>query len=291
MKFLVLGANGMAGHIIAIYLKEQGHCVKAFVRKPFPYMEEIRGEIADLSYLKAVIEGEKFDAVVNCVGVLNQDAEKNKHQAVFLNSYLPHYLSHLTAKTTTRIIHLSTDCVFSGMTGNYDESAFRDGRTFYARSKALGELENEKDLTFRTSIVGPDMRKEGSGLFNWFMKQDDSIKGFTKAVWTGITTLTLAQAIEKATQDHLFGLYNLVNNEPISKLELLELFNTFFRDGSVGIQPCEEIKHNKSLVDTRGNFDFQVPTYKTMVKEMKAWVYSHKALYSHYFPGERLLGE
>lgn len=291
MKFLVLGATGMAGHIISIYLKEQGHCVKAFVRKPFPYTEELRGEITDLSYLKEVIEGERFDAVINCAGVLNQDAEKDKHQAVFLNSYFPHYLSHLTAKSKTRIIHLSTDCVFSGMTGNYDESAFRDGRTFYARSKALGELENEKDLTFRTSIVGPDLRKEGSGLFNWFMKQQDPIEGFTKAIWTGVTTLTLAQAIEKAAKEHLFGLYNLVNNESISKLELLEFFNTFFRDGGVAIQPCEEIEHNKSLVNTREDFDFQVPTYQSMIMEMKGWVCSHRDLYPHYFLGERLQGE
>ena len=92
---------------------------------------------------------------------------------------------------------MSTDCVFSGKTGWYSETSSRDGETFYDRSKALGELENNKDLTFRNSIIGPDLNKNGIGLFNWFMKQEGQIYGFTKAIWTGVTTLTLAKAMER----------------------------------------------------------------------------------------------
>ena len=101
---------------------------------------------------------------------------------------------------------MSTDCVFSGKTGGYDESSLRDGETFYDRSKALGELENQKDLTFRNSIIGPDLNEEGIGLFNWFMKQTGEINGYTKAMWTGVTTLTLAKAMESAVQQGLTGL-------------------------------------------------------------------------------------
>src|SRR5699024_5151046 len=137
----------------------------------------------------------EYDAIINAVGILNKDAEENKSHAVLLNSYLPHYISNLTKDMNTKVIHMSTDCVFSGKVGSYKEDSLRDGQTFYDRSKALGELENDKDLTFRNSIIGPDMNKNGIGLFNWFMKQNGYIKGFNKAIWTGVTTLTLAKAM------------------------------------------------------------------------------------------------
>jgi len=283
MKFLILGATGMAGHTITIYLKEQGHSVRVFTRKPFPYAEEIRGDVTDFETLRGTIQEDNYDAVINCVGILNQDAERNKYLAVLLNSALPHFLNKITSETTTRIIHMSTDCVFSGKKGNYTEDAFRDGETFYDRTKALGELENNKDLTFRNSIVGPDMKPEGIGLFNWFMKQNSPIKGYTRAMWTGVTTLTLAKAMEKAAEDGLTGLYNLVNNSSISKFDLLRLFNAYFKNNKIPIEPDEHLVVDKSLVNSRTDFSFQVPSYEQMIQEMKTWVDSHRELYPHYF--------
>lgn len=283
MKFLILGATGMAGHTIAIFLKEQGHKVSALTRKPFPYVDEIRGEVTDFMNVKKVIENDEYDAVINCVGLLIQEAEIDKHMAVLLNSYLPHYLSFITQKMKTLAIHISTDCVFSGKEGSYTETSFRDGVTFYDRSKALGELESEKDLTFRTSLVGPDMKPEGIGLFNWFMKQNLPIKGYQNAIWTGVTTLTIAKAMEKATKDGIHGLYNLVNNSPISKFDLLNIFNKHFRGNGIVIAPDYGIKVDKSLINTRSDFDFTVPSYEDMIREMEEWIISHKTLYPHYF--------
>jgi dTDP-4-dehydrorhamnose reductase len=221
--------------------------------------------------------------VINCIGILNKNAEINKHEAVFLNSYLPHYLSYITKNIETKVIQMSTDCVFSGKSGNYVENSFRDGETFYDRTKALGELESNKDLTFRNSIVGPDMNKDGIGLFNWFMKQTGKIKGYAKAIWTGITTLTLAKAMEKATKDNLVGLYNLVNNESITKYELLKLFNKYFKNDQLTINKSDDVVLNKSLINNRNDFDFIVPSYEDMIKDMKEWVINHKELYPHYF--------
>jgi dTDP-4-dehydrorhamnose reductase len=283
MKFLVLGATGMAGHTIAIYLKEQGHDVTAFSRRPFPFCQNIIGDITDFKLVEDIVRKGEYDAVINCIGILNQNAENNKHQAVLLNSYLPHYLSFITKNSKTKIIQMSTDCVFSGKTGNYIERSLRDGETFYDRSKALGELENDKDLTFRNSIIGPDMNKDGIGLFNWFMKQNGVINGYTKAIWTGVTTLTLAKAMEKATKDNLVGIYNLVNNETISKYELLNLFNKYFKNNKLIINESDHVIVNKSLVNTRSDFDFIVPSYEDMIKEMRDWIMSHKELYPHYF--------
>lgn len=283
MNFLILGATGMAGHTIAIYLKEQGHEVTALSRKPFLYCRNIIGDVTDLKFLADVINENDYDVVINCIGILNQDAEMNKYNAVLLNSYLPHYLSHITQNSRTRIIHMSTDCVFSGKTGNYNESSVRDGETFYDRSKALGELENEKDLTFRNSIIGPDMNEKGIGLFNWFMKQDGGIGGYTKAIWTGVTTLTLAKAMERAAVINLGGLYNLVNNDSITKYEMLRLFNQYCKENKLIINKNDTVALNKSLINNRKDFDFKVPSYEEMICEMKEWIDNHRELYPHYF--------
>lgn len=283
MKFLILGATGMAGHTISIYLKEQGHDVTAFTRKSFPLCKNIIGDIRNLDLLSEIIKDGNYDAIINCIGVLNQSAESNKHEAVFLNSYLPHCLSNFCKDYKTKVIQMSTDCVFSGKTGNYNEDSFRDGETFYDRSKALGEIENDKDLTFRNSIIGPDINKDGIGLVNWFMKQTGQINGYSKAIWTGVTTLTLAKAMEKAVEEDLVGLYNLVNNDAISKYDMLVLFNKYLKNERLVINKDDRFSINKSLVNNRKDFNFVVPPYEDMIKEMKEWVENHRELYPHYF--------
>ncbi len=283
MKILVLGATGMAGHMISLYFKECGHHVVSFSTTPFLHCENIVGNAFDTELLKKVISEGKFDGIINCIGILNKNAEDNKALAVYLNSYLPHQLVDLTKETKTKVLHMSTDCVFSGRTGNYTEESFRDGETFYDRSKALGEISDSKNLTFRNSIVGPDINEHGIGLFNWFMKQGCTINGYTGAMWTGVTTLTLAKAMEKALQENLSGLYNLVNNTSISKFDLLGLFNKFFRDNELIILPSDKLQVNKQLVRTREDFSFIVPSYEQMVSEMYDWVIAHKELYPHYY--------
>ncbi|WP_333673701.1 SDR family oxidoreductase [Streptococcus parasuis] len=283
MKLLILGGTGMAGHTISIYFKEAGHDVTAFSRSKVDYCKNVNGDITDFENLKKLINEGQYDAIINAIGILNQDAEDYKSNAVLLNSYLPHFLSDTTKEMKTRVIHMSTDCVFSGKTGGYSETSFRDGETFYDRSKALGELENNKDLTFRNSIIGPDMSERGIGLFNWFMKQEGQINGFTKAIWTGVTTLTLAKAMEQALKENLTGLYNLVNNETISKYELLKLFNKYMKYEQIEILPSDNLSLDKSLINNRTDFSFKVPGYEAMVAEMKEWIDNHKDLYPHYF--------
>lgn len=283
MKILVLGATGMVGHVIAIYLNEQGHEVTALSRRYFPYTKNIIGEVTNLSFLEKTIKKGDFDVIINCIGVLNQNAEENKHQAVFLNSFLPHFLSDLTKDLKIKVIHISTDYVFSGKGGNYNENSFKDGEAFYDRTKSLGELDNSKDLTFRNSIIGPDINEGGRGLFNWFMNQHGEINGYTKVMWTGVTTITLAKAIERALEENLIGLYNLVNNKSISKLDLLMLINDYMKDNSVKIIGSDIVVSDRSLINSRDDFSFVVPSYKEMIIEMKRWIIDHKEIYTHYF--------
>lgn len=282
MKILVLGARGMAGHTIAIYLKEQGHEVHAFARKPFPYCETILGDAFDTPSLKKIVTTGRYDAIINCIGMLNQFANLAPEKSIFINSYLPHQIVAWLKDLPTRFIQMSTDCVFAGNTGPYDEESYPDGRSYYDRTKAMGEVNDDKNLTFRNSIIGPDINVEGIGLFNWFMQQNSSVDGYTKAIWTGVTTLTLAKAMERALIVQLTGLYNLVNNKSINKFDLICLFNKYFRNNELTINRSDKLILDKTLVCKRTDFDFVVPSYEQMIIEMKEWIDNHHELYKIY---------
>ncbi len=115
------------------------------------------------------------------------------------------------------------------------------------------------------------------------MKQEGQVNGFTKAIWTGVTTLTLAKAMERALEENLTGLYNLVNNEKISKFDLLKLFNKHMKDDALTILPSDKVSVDKSLINNRNDLSLTVPSYEEMVIDMKEWIKNHKELYPHYF--------
>lgn len=282
MKYLVLGAGGMAGHIISNYLIEQGEIVEGLERRPLDYCKTYVMDATHFDDLKNLIVENDYDVIINCIGLLNQNAEDNVDLAILLNSYLPHFLAKVTKNLKTKVIQMSTDCVFSGKRGSYTEKDFPDGETYYDRTKALGELNDDKNLTFRNSIIGPDINLNGIGLFNWFMKQNGPINGYEKSKWTGVTTLTLAKAMHRASYEGLTGLYNLVNNDVTNKFELCSLFNKYSEKGLI-INRVDGIVHDKSLYRTRNDFSFTVPSYEEQVKDMFEWINSHKELYPHYF--------
>ena len=282
MKYLILGAGGMAGHMIANYLIERGEEVKGLERRNLNYCKTYVMDATSFDDLKFLIRNGNYDVVINCIGLLNQVAEENIDMAILLNSYLPHYLAKITKDSKTKIIHMSTDCVFSGKRGQYTEMDNPDGETYYDKTKALGELKDSKNLTFRNSIIGPDINENGIGLFNWFMKQTGEINGFEKSLWTGVTTLTLAKAMHRASYENITGLYNLVNNEVTNKYKLVTLFNKYTYKG-LKINKIDGIKHDKSLLRTRNDFSFVVPPYEQQIKEMVEWINTHKHLYKHYF--------
>lgn len=272
----------MAGHMISLYLSKKGHDVLGLARKESKIIKSVIGDVTDERLLECLIKEGRFDSVINSIGILNKDAEDNKTKAVYLNAYLPHKLAELTQGTTTQVIHMSTDCVFSGKRGQYTEDDFRDGETFYDRSKALGEIEDNKNITIRCSIVGPDIRSEGIGLLNWFMQQKKAVEGYTGALWTGQTTLQLAKTMETAARDKASGLYNMVPDRSISKFELLGLFNKHIRKDKIEIRPVNKMAADKSLKRTRFDFDYEVPDYETMITELAEWMREHKQLYPHY---------
>lgn len=286
MKFFICGCNGMAGHTISLYLLEQDHDVYGFDLRESKLIKSFAGNAFDTETIARVIKDGNYDTVINCIGVLNQFAENNHALAVFLNSYFPHFLAETTEGTDTQVIHMTTDCVFSGKKGSYTEHDLRDGETFYDRSKALGELDDDKNLSLRNSIVGADINPKGIGLLNWFMNnttgEQPVLNGYTKAMWTGQCTYQLAKTMEVAAKERAHGLVNAVPDTDISKYDLLKLFNKYLRGGRVQINPVEGVNADKSLKRTNWDFNYRIPDYEQMVAEMAEWIFKHKDLYPHY---------
>ncbi|WP_269207901.1 SDR family oxidoreductase [Petrotoga mobilis] len=277
---LVLGSSGMLGHVVVNYFEEKNYNVYNLSRRIKVNEKTKLMDVTNFYEFDNYLKELNLDVIINCIGILNQAAEQNPDKAILLNSYLPRFLEKKYSDAKTKIIQISTDCVFSGKTGNYREDSFKDGETIYARTKALGEIDNEKDLTIRTSIIGPDINENGIGLFHWFMKQKNSIYGYKNAFWTGVTTIELAKGIEALVQNNVTGLYHFVPNTKISKFDLLNILNEVF-DKKITILPQEDYVVDKSLINTRKDFSYNVPDYKEMIEEMKKWIDKHADLYKY----------
>lgn len=282
MRIVVLGSTGMAGHVVSTFLEEKGYDVYRISRSERNSEKSFAIDVTDFAGLNKRLNKIQPDCVVNCVGLLQKDCEQRTDSAVLINSYLPHWLEQKYSQCDTKVIHLSTDCVFSGNTGGYWENDLHDGRTMYDRSKSLGEIINGKDLSFRMSIIGPDIDARGTGLFNWFMAQHGEIDGWSQAVWNGVTTIELARAIEQAIEQGLTGLYHLVQPTPIDKYSLLALFQREFQRDDIAIRKADGPILDKSLVNTRTDFDFTVNDYPNQIHNMSVWIHRHKELYPHY---------
>ena len=278
-KILIIGTKGMLGHILYNYFNDKDGFEVYGVARNVEAKENIFNlDVSDTASLKSIISEHKFHFVINAIGILNKDAEDHPAKAVWFNSYFPHFLEEITKNTSTKIIHISTDCVFSGKdNGGYTEETFKNGMGFYAQSKALGEIVNDKDLTIRTSIIGPELNQNGIGLFHWFMSQKEEVevKGFSNVFWSGVTTLELAKVIEDVIKYNVTGLKQ-ISREKISKYDLLKLFNSVFRGNKLNIQQDGNYHSDKSLISIRKDYEYSVPDYVIMLKEMKVWIEAYK---------------
>lgn len=270
MKILVLGGHGMAGHVIVDHMKRCGHQVLYTVRKEDT--EGIPLDVRNLGSVKKVLRAHKADVVINATGLLNEYAEAHIKEAIQVNSLLPHVLVEMVDEYGGKFIHISTDCVFSGEKGNYTEHDIKDGTSVYSKSKALGEMKTSPHLTIRTSIIGPELKKDGIGLLHWFLQQSGQIRGYQNVFWNGVTTLELAKAIQAFMMDDVSGLYHLSSDQRISKYELLRLFKDIFKRDEVEIIPAAEPVHDKTLIHTRSDYKYTVPGYGEMLNELLEWM-------------------
>ena len=195
---------------------------------------------------------------------------------------MPHRLLRLADKISAQFIHISTDCVFSGNKKiPYIEDDEKDGKGIYAKTKALGEFSDQHHLILRTSVVGPELKRDGEELFHWFMSQEGEINGFKKAIWSGVTTLELAKALKWAIDNSIAGLYHVTNNSSICKYDLLELFKKYTKK-EIDIIPIDGRQVDKSFIDTRKLVNYQIPSYEQMVEEMVDLIRDDRDLYSQY---------
>ncbi|QXU41671.1 SDR family oxidoreductase [Pedobacter sp. D749] len=284
-RILIIGVKGMAGHMIYNFFNEiNSYDVYGLARNIRQNDKLFNIDVSDLNLLSSILLDHQFDYIVNCIGILNKDAEDNPSKAIWFNSYFPHYLEEVTKKNNTKIIHISTDCVFSGKRGAYTENDVKDGMGFYAQSKALGELNNNKDITIRTSIIGPELNENGIGLFHWFMSQpkESKLNGFRKAYWSGLTTLELSKVIVEVINQDITGLIQVAPKTKIDKYNLIALFNAIYRDNKISIEPKDDYHIDKSLITIRTDFDYIVPNYQEMLLHQHEWILKHSDIYSRY---------
>lgn len=283
LKVLVLGSTGLIGHQTYNYLENENKydLFNISYRKKLnkdTILCNVRNEKKFLKIIKFISP----NIIINCIGILIKGAELNSENAIFINSYFPHRLMRLSDKINCKLIHISTDCVFSGLTKSpYVETDFKDGIDTYAKTKGIGEIINDKHLTLRTSVIGPELKTDGEELFHWFMGQKGVIKGYTKAIWSGITTLELAKAIDWAIHNDIKGLYHITNNKLINKYDLLKLLKKH-TNKKVEIVECDKKNIDKSFVDTRKLINYEIPNYEKMVIDMVKLIEKKSALYSQY---------
>lgn len=271
MKILVVGSLGMAGHAVSRYLKSQGYSVTTVARQNglCDFSLDITDTVRTEDFFR--VHAVKYDYIINCVGMLVQPCIQRPDLATLVNSWFPNLLADATKHLNSRVIHISTDCVFDGVRGGYTESDIPTERNAYGRSKAMGEIINDKDITMRTSIIGEELKPDGVGLLNWFLNQSpQQPQGWENAIWTGITTHQLAKCVELWMKNpSVTGLYHVVNGDTINKHELLTLFNEVYETKKTIERTRGPKDIDKSLIDTRGEFDFQIPSYREMIEEMK----------------------
>jgi len=281
-KIAVLGSAGMAGSMITSYLKKQDHYVTGFNRTPITgYYDKLFDFKNDyqVKLLTEWIRVNQPDYIINCIGYLVKESQNNPAEGVYLNSYLPHWLELITKNTNTKIIHLSTDCIFNGKAWWYEETNLPTETNYYGKTKALGELNNNKDLTLRQSIIGPAPQKKNTGLFNWIYNTKGKVDGYRASIWNGITTLELAKQIHNiiSLSENLSGIYHLIPNSQkiISKFSLLQKIKNIFNLPVVVNEVTGKSEH-KILKNTRlEDYKCFIPDYNVQLQELKEYIDSN----------------
>lgn len=280
-KVLVLGASGMLGHAtLRVFAQSEGYVAwgstrSASVLQLLP--QAIRASVIcgvdvenDDSLARLFVQAAP-DVVINCVGIVKQLAEaEDPLTAIPINALLPHRLARLCQRAGARFVHISTDCVFAGTKGMYREQDFADAQDLYGRSKHMGEVDYPNSVTLRTSIIGHELAN-AHGLLGWFLAQTGPVKGFTRAVFSGLPTVELARVIRDYVlpRPEVHGVYH-VSAAPISKCELLRLVAQVYGRTNE-IVPDEKVVIDRSLDSTRFRelTGYMPPLWPELVRTMR----------------------
>lgn len=281
-KVLVLGVTGMLGHVLFKELsKVEGFDVAGTTRNKDGLNHFFTAE--ELSRIRANVDADNFDTVIrafaaiqpdiiiNCIGIIKQLPISNDPlTAITVNAQLPHRISLVARSAGARLIHISTDCVFSGQKGSYTEQDPSDALDLYGRSKFLGEVAYPHCVTLRTSIIGHEL-KSNFGLVDWFINQSESVNGYTKAIYSGFSTLEMANIIlnHVIPNEELSGVYH-VSSEPISKYELLKIISKIY-DKKIEIKAYGDFVLDRSMKSDnfRNVAKYTPPSWDNMISQMQ----------------------
>ena len=260
-RVLVLGASGMLGNaMLRLFEQSQGYVVTGSARSAgvLRYLpSKLRDnvicgvDVENMDSLLGIFARTRPDVVINCVGLIKQLAEADDPLAAIpINALLPHRLARLCDAAGARLIHMSTDCVFSGAKGMYSEEDAADAKDLYGRSKLLGEVDYPHAVTLRTSIIGHELNSTRS-LIGWFLAQQGEVQGFTRAVFSGLPTFELARVMRDFVIPNpaLRGTYH-VSASPINKYELLQLVAKAYGK-TIAIRPVDKVVIDRSLDSSR----------------------------------------
>ena len=281
IKVLVLGASGMLGNaVLRVFAQSDGYSVSGSARSA-GILRLLPSELRDLVFCGVDVENAdslnrlfavaRPDVVINCIGLVKQHAEATDPLAAIpINSLLPHRLARLCDLAGARLIHISTDCVFDGSKGMYLEQDLPDAQDLYGRSKYLGEVDYPHAVTLRTSIIGHELSNAQS-LVDWFLAQQCPIKGFTRAIFSGLPTVELARVVRDFVipNPDIRGLHH-VSAEPINKFDLLHLIAHAYNKDIV-INPDDNLVIDRSLDSSsfRKNTGYQPPNWPELVRRMR----------------------
>jgi dTDP-4-dehydrorhamnose reductase len=281
MRILILGGNGMIGHKLYQVLSNSYADTWVLFKKKIDKVSfsEIFNkdkvidnfDLVQFDKLNIILDNLSPDVIINAAGItIRRGINENICKSILVNSALPHLLDNWTKYNHKRLIHFSTDCVFSGKMGSYTESSLTDAEDTYGRTKSLGEVISQNSLTLRGSMIGRELENK-TELLEWFLNLNEiKIKGFTNVIYSGITTIRMANYVHKLIRDFpdMHGIYNVSSNS-ITKYDLLNLFNSFFKK-EISITSDSSYTSNKDLNST--NFyketGFLKPNWKELVEEL-----------------------
>lgn len=280
MRVLILGGDGMLGHQLLRQLASR-HETRVTLHQPLEAYRQFglfdRGnaydsvDVLDAARIIEIFSDFKPQAAINAAGIVKQRADmKDEVLSVEINGLFPHLLARVCRAHGTRLIHLSTDCVFSGKQGNYSENDRPDPEDTYGFSKLLGEADGRGTLTLRTSMIGLELKRKTS-LVEWFLAQrGKSIKGWKKAIFSGFTTAEMSRLIEMMVTRHpdASGVYH-ASSDPISKYDLLMGIESRIASGTT-IAPDDSFHCNRSLNSGRfrAHFGYNPPAWESMLDEL-----------------------
>ncbi len=248
-NILILGSKGMLGHLVLDYFNRlKKYNVEGTSKKEL-------NALMDEKKIERILKKYDPDYIVNCIGIINKYSDENPSLTKTVNTVFPHLLAYLSIKNGWKLIHISTDCYLDN--------------DLYGKTKFLGEINDRNNLTIRTSIIGPEIKKKGAGLFDWFMFQKEEVKGFSGVFWDGVTTLQLAKFIEYCINKHsLHGIVDYRTKNNTDKYKLLFLISKIFN------KKIKIIKDERKMKDKRNlNPDFWCKkNYEIQLKELKKFI-------------------